>query len=118
MKVSYNQGVANQIDPKSCVQASNRLGEALTGESAGRVLSRERHEPLQSADGIRELGRPYCPKLLAGRPALRETWAGSARSETPNMHGNILRGNRESLKLPVVKDGTAGRMGKSKEESR
>jgi len=28
--------------------------------------------------------------LLAGQPALRETWAGSARSETPYMHGNTL----------------------------
>ena len=118
MKVSYNQGAANQIDLKSCVRASNRPGEALTGESAGRVLSRERHDQLRSADELGDIGRPHCPKSLAGRPALRETWAGSARSETPNMHGNTLRGNRESLKLPVVKDGTAGRIGKSKDASR
>jgi len=49
---------------------------------------------------------------------LRETWAGSARSETLYMHGNTLRGNRESLKLPAEKDGAAGRIGKSKDASR
>src|SRR3989304_3214773 len=118
MKGSYNQGAANQIDLKSCVRASNRPGEALTGESAGRALSRESQEPLRSADGLRLPGRPHCPKSLAGRPALREAWAGSARSETPFMHGNTLRGTGESLKLPVGKDGTAGRIGKSKDASR
>src|SRR5271157_1094443 len=101
MKVSYSQGLANQIGPKSCVRASNRPGEALTGESAGWVLSRERHDSLRSADGLGDTGRPHCDKSLAGRPAIGETWAGSARSETPDMHGNILRGNRESRSLPV-----------------
>ncbi len=118
MKVSYSQGLANQIDPKSCVRTSNRLGEALTGERAGRALSRERHVQLRSADGLGDHGRPHCAKTLAGRPAKRESWAGSARSETPNMHGHTLRGNRESLKLPVAEDGTAGRIGKSKDASR
>ena len=116
MRVSYNQGLANQIDPKSCVRASNRPGEALTGESAGQVLSRESQEPHRSADGLRLSGRPYCPKSLAGRPALRETWAGSARSETLYMHGNTLRGNREVLRTPAMDE--AGRVGKAKAASR
>jgi 2-polyprenyl-3-methyl-5-hydroxy-6-metoxy-1,4-benzoquinol methylase len=42
VQVPSSQGLANQIDPESCVQASNRLGEALTGERTGRVLSREK----------------------------------------------------------------------------
>lgn len=118
MRVSYNQGLTNQIDPKSCAGASNRSGEALTGESAGRVLSRERHEPLRSADELGDFGRPHCLKPLAGRPALREAWAGSARSKTSNMHGNILRGNRESLKLPVAIEEAVDRIGKSEDASR
>jgi len=42
MKVSYDEDLANHIDPESCVCGRKATGEALTGESAGRVLSRER----------------------------------------------------------------------------
>jgi hypothetical protein len=42
MKVSYGEDVANHIDPESCVCSRKVAGEALTGESAGQVLSRER----------------------------------------------------------------------------
>ncbi len=41
MKVSNVKGLANHDDPESCVVWSNPGGEALTGESAGWVLSRE-----------------------------------------------------------------------------
>jgi len=39
MKESYNEGLANHIDPESCVDYGNIIGEALTGESVGWVLS-------------------------------------------------------------------------------
>ena len=42
MKVSYGEDLANHIDPESCVCGRKATGEALTGESTGRVLSRER----------------------------------------------------------------------------
>lgn len=42
MKVSYDEDLANHIDPESCVDDRKVVGEALTGESAGQVLSRER----------------------------------------------------------------------------
>jgi len=42
MKVSYGEDLANHIDPESCVCSRKTAGEALTGESAGQVLSRER----------------------------------------------------------------------------
>jgi hypothetical protein len=42
MKVSYDEDLANQIGPESCVYARKGVCEALTGGSAGRVLSRER----------------------------------------------------------------------------
>ena len=47
-----------------------------------------------------------------------ECEAGSARSETPSMCGNILSENRESPSLPAKKDGKAGRVGKSEDERR
>ena len=42
MQVSYGEDLANHIDPESCVCRSKGAGDALTGESAGQVLSRER----------------------------------------------------------------------------
>ena len=41
MKVSYDEDLANHIDPESCVCIRKGVSEALTGESAGQVLSRE-----------------------------------------------------------------------------
>ncbi|MEW6234333.1 MAG: hypothetical protein AB1656_03010 [Candidatus Omnitrophota bacterium] len=41
MKVPYSEGVANHAGPESCADGREAIGEALTGESAGRVLSRE-----------------------------------------------------------------------------
>jgi hypothetical protein len=41
MKVSYDEDLASHIGPESCVCCRKAAGEALTGESAGRVLSRE-----------------------------------------------------------------------------
>ncbi len=41
MQVPHGEGVANHADPESCVVARKGRGEALTGERAGRVLSRE-----------------------------------------------------------------------------
>jgi hypothetical protein len=42
MEVSNVKGLANHDGPESCVERSNPRGEALTGERAGWVLSREK----------------------------------------------------------------------------
>ncbi len=42
MKVSYDEDLANHIVPESCVHIRKEVREALTGENAGWVLSRER----------------------------------------------------------------------------
>ena len=42
MKVSHGEDLANHIGPESCVYPRKVVREALTGESAGQVLSRER----------------------------------------------------------------------------
>lgn len=41
MKEPYSEGVAIHTGPESCGNGSNVLAEALTGEHAGQVLSRE-----------------------------------------------------------------------------
>src|SRR3990172_6285608 len=43
MKESYGEGLATQAGPESCVAPREGGGEALTGGSAGQVLSREIH---------------------------------------------------------------------------
>jgi hypothetical protein len=64
---------------------------------------------------------PRVSPYLEGKTAERdkgECEAGSARSETPSMCGNILSENRESRSSPAKKDGNAGRVGKSEDERR
>ena len=41
MQVHHDEGVANRIDPKSCANTREGIGEALTGERIGQPLSRE-----------------------------------------------------------------------------
>ena len=93
MKVSNVKGLANHDDPESCGGARKSVGEALTGESAGWVLSREMNL-VRDADPLRRRGRPQ-PTLRFGKGR----WY-PARSETPGMHGSNLRENREILRSP------------------
>src|SRR5712671_6068545 len=53
--------LANHSGPESCGGARKSDGEALTGEGAGRVLSRERYQ-TRDADAVRTSGRqqPAC----------------------------------------------------------
>src|SRR6266545_1618184 len=110
MKVSHDEGVATHIGPESCAAARKGGGEALTGERAGRVFSRER-PLLRGADAVRRSGRPD--------PAYRqrEIRRDPARSETPSTQGNTSSGSRE-IQCPPVADGAAGRVGKSKDTRR
>ena len=110
MKVSDSEGIANHTDPESCGVARKGNVEALTGERAGRVLSRERNL-LRSADAVGDVGRRN------RRRRNRETLLGSARSETPCTYGNTSFGNREILCLPKA-DGAEGRAEKSKDVRR
>lgn len=107
MQESYGEGLATHTGPESCAVARKGGGEALTGGRAGRVLSRETLL-LRDADAVEEGGRPH-----SGRRQ-RKTPRSPARSETPYMLGDTSRENRESPWSPVV-DGTAGRIGKSKD---
>ena len=91
MKESYVKGLANHNDPESCGGARKSDGEALTGASAGRVLSRESSR-TRDADSVEAGGR----QQPVGR--FGEARWYPARSETPGMHGSNLRENREILR--------------------
>src|SRR5260370_3173347 len=109
MKVSNVKGLATHDDPESCGGARKGDGEALTGESAGWVLSREKNL-VRDADPVGVRARPQ-PMFRFGQ----ERWY-PARSETPGMHGSNLRENREILRSP--KPARLGRIEKSKDVRR
>ena len=109
MEESYVKGLANHNGPESCGSAREGNVEALTGERAGWVLSREIIN-VRDADPVGERGRPQPP----GRNGEARRYP--ARSETPGMHGSNLRENREILR-PPTKQGV-GRIEKSKDVRR
>jgi hypothetical protein len=110
MKESYESGVATHIGPESCGAARKGGVEALTGERAGRVFSRERNL-LRDADAVRRSGRPHRVHRY------REVLLSPARSETPSTYGNTSRGNRE-IPSPPRAAVALGRIGKSKDVRR
>jgi len=89
MKVSCNKGVASHVGPESCVDVREGTCEALTGESAGRVLSLE-NVILRSADAVSSGGRQQRWVQLC------EDRSHSAWSQTPRTHRSISQG-RQSL---------------------
>ncbi len=58
MRERYVEDPANHDDPESCVGIREGVGEALTGEHAGRVLSREKFT-VQGADAVEKSGRQH-----------------------------------------------------------
>src|SRR5688500_6491894 len=95
MKESYVESLASYGGPESCVVIREGEGEALTGERAGRVLSREIHAPRRKvregrgAEAVETCRRPH-RGCRNGEAALDP-----ARSQTPRTRGNTLLGNRE-----------------------
>jgi hypothetical protein len=110
MKESYESGVATHIGLESCGVTRKSDGEALTGERAGRVFSRESNL-LRDADAVRRSGR------LHRVHRYREVLLSPARSKTPSTYGNTSRGNREIPRPPRVAV-AVGRIGKSKDVRR
>jgi hypothetical protein len=110
MKKSYDCDVATHIGPESCGAARESGVEALTGERAGRVFSRERTF-LRDADAVRRSGRPRRVHRY------REVCQGPARSETPCTYADTSRGNREIPGSPRAA-AALGRIGKSKDVRR
>lgn len=109
MKESYGEGLATHTGPESCGAVHEDGVEALTRARTGWVFSRE--SQLRGADAVRRSGRPHLERRQ------RKTPRNPARSQTPRMHGNTSRENRESLCLSAA-DGAAERIGKSKDTRR
>ena len=86
------------------------MSEALTGERAGWVLSRE----IETRIGRRRAGDTR--KATFAAPRGRGS-AEPARSETPDMHGSTARGNREIPWSPADVS-PVGRIGKSMDTRR
>jgi hypothetical protein len=110
MQKSYDCGVATHVGPESCGAVRKSSVEALTGERAGRVFSRERTF-LRDADAVGESGRPHRVHRY------REVRQSPARSETPCTYVDTSRGNREIPGLPRAAV-AVGRIGKSKDVRR
>ena len=110
MQKSYESGSATHIGPESCGAARKGGVEALTGERAGRVLSRVRNS-LRDADAVRRSGRPHRVHRY------REVCQSPARSETPCTCVDTSLGNREIPGLPKAAV-ALGRIGKSRDVRR
>ena len=110
MKKLHDEGLATHTGPESCADACEGGSEALTGECAGRVFSRERFL-LRGADAVRRRGRPHPVHRN------RKVYWDPTRSEAPSTHGNTSRGNRE-IPCPPEANGATGRIGKSKDVRR
>jgi RNA-directed DNA polymerase len=105
MKESRRKGVASHPDPESCVASREAAIEALTGAHAGRVSSCE----------IIATGVPTSFSMAEGkyrRVRYRKHPPDSAQSETPGMHGNSTRENRETPSVPAS-EVAAGRLEKA-----
>src|SRR5271166_281787 len=105
MEVSYSEGLANHAGSESCGVAREGGCEALTGEGAGRVFSREKSF-LRDADAVRRGGRQHRMRRYC------EAQTSPARSQTPSTYRNISHGNREVPRFPMA-EGAVGRIGKS-----
>ena len=108
MQKSYESGIATHIGPEPCEAARKGGVEALTGERAGRVFSRE-SKTLRDADAVRRSGR------LRRVHRYREVCQSPARSETPCTYADTSLGNRE---IPCSPRYHRGRIGKSKDTRR
>ena|SRR6266567_2070185 len=107
MKVSYGKGIAIHTGPESCGAAREGGAEALTGEGAGRVFSRERRF-LRDADAVRRSGRQHRMHRYS------EAHPSPARSKTPSTYRNTSHGNREVPRSSRA-EFALGRIGKSED---
>ena len=110
MKESYGEGLATRTGPESCGGVREGVDEALTGERAGWVSSRESAN-LWDADAVRKCGRRNQEHRN------REVLTSPTRSQTPCTFGNTMLGNREIRCSPAANVAT-GRVEKSKDVRR
>ena len=109
MQEPYGEGPASRTGPESCACSGNAVGEALTGGSAGQVLSSEITTSVCRP-------RPDRGKATRALPHCREATSGAAESETLRMRGRSMHENRE---IPAAPDGRrpSGRSGKVRDRT-
>jgi hypothetical protein len=107
MKVLYGEDLASHTGLESWGCVRKCVSQALTGESAGRVLSLE-NAVFGSADVLDAYGRQHC-HVRNGEHVRDSPW-----SETSSMRRSFIRGNRETPCSPGG-DGPSGRAGNSEE---
>ena len=86
MRVSCDEGVASHVGPESCGDDRKVVVEALTGESAGRVLSLE-NLMLRSADVVLTDGRQQWMSRHARDIRTPRGLRPCARTEAPHKEG-------------------------------
>ena len=101
MQEPHKKGIANHLDPESCAEAGNRLGEALTGAHVGQPSSSEITSP-----GVPTLYGEGEGHIRDG--VRREPSRDATESETLGMRGNSLHGNRETPKASATPNPLAG----------
>jgi hypothetical protein len=111
VRVHHDEDLASHIDPESCADIREGAGEALTGEHAGQLLSRERRCLSGCRRGL--LTRKATPK---GAPARAPCGPGVV--EDPGMYGSSLCGNREISSLTPRQMNEVVRIGKARSRSR
>src|SRR3970040_2319870 len=111
MQEPHGEGQATHTGPESCAGARKGAREALTGERAGRVLSRE-NRTLRDADAVGGGGRPHSGRRYGEtdwEPARSEGGGGGPRREvcglTPAMNGS---GQSDSPIVPTKFPNKAG----------
>jgi hypothetical protein len=109
MREPYSEDLASHAGPESCASVRKDRCEALTGGSAGELLSREIID-VRGADAVSVSGRQHALSRKGERQARH------ARSQNLSMHGHTSRENRE-IPWPPVRYGAAGRGGKSEDPS-
>jgi hypothetical protein len=109
MQESYSEDLASHAGPESCASARKDRCEALTGGSAGELLSREIIR-VRGADAVSVSGRQHALSRQGERQARH------ARSQNLSMHGHTSRENREIPWSPA-RHGATGRGGKSEDPS-
>src|SRR5438132_3460194 len=87
VQVHHDEGVANRIDPESCADTREGIGEALTGERIGQPLSRE-STLILGADVV-----PVTECNTDGAITRAPRWPGVVLDT--GMCGRSLHGNRE-----------------------
>jgi hypothetical protein len=95
MKEPHKKGVAHHLDPESCADAGNRVGEALIGAHVGQPSSSEITSP-----GVPTLYGEGEGHIRDG--ATCEPFRNATESETLGMRGNSLHGNRETPKASAL----------------